>query len=86
MDRMRWMPHQPQGTLITVNIPEFVLHVTDGKNKVFDMPVVVGKEGHSTMMFNGDLNQVVFSPYWNVPPSIVKKEDSACYGKKPQLP
>jgi murein L,D-transpeptidase YcbB/YkuD len=74
MDRMRWMPHQPQGTLITVNIPEFVLHVTDGKNKVFDMPVVVGKEGHSTMMFNGDLNQIVFSPYWNVPPSIVRKE------------
>jgi murein L,D-transpeptidase YcbB/YkuD len=25
-------------------------------------------------MFNGDLNQVVFSPYWNVPPSIVKDE------------
>ncbi|MEO5562273.1 MAG: L,D-transpeptidase family protein [Chitinophagaceae bacterium] len=74
MDRMRWMPHQPQGTLITVNIPEFVLHVTDGKNKVFDMNVVVGKEGHTTMMFNGDLNQVVFSPYWNVPSSIVKKE------------
>jgi murein L,D-transpeptidase YcbB/YkuD len=83
MDRMRWMPHQPQGTLITVNIPEFVLHVTDGKNKVFDMPVVVGKEGHSTMMFNGDLNQVVFSPYWNVPPSIVKKEILPAIEKNP---
>jgi len=83
MDRMRWMPHQPQGTLITVNIPEFVLHVTDGKNKVFDMPVVVGKEGHSTMMFNGDLNQVVFSPYWNVPPSIVRKEILPAIEKNP---
>lgn len=83
MDRMRWMPHQPQGTLITVNIPEFVLHVTDGKNKVFDMPVVVGKEGHSTMMFNGDLNQVVFSPYWNVPPSIVRKEILPAMEKNP---
>jgi L,D-transpeptidase YcbB len=38
------------------------------------MNVVVGKEGHNTMMFNGDLNQIVFSPYWNVPPSIVKNE------------
>jgi L,D-transpeptidase YcbB len=75
MDRMRWMPqHVEDGTLITVNIPEFVLHVTKGKDKVFDMNVVVGKEGHTTMMFNGDLNQVVFSPYWNVPSSIVKKE------------
>jgi len=57
-----------------VNIPEFVLHVYDGKRKDFDMNVVVGKEGHNTTMFRGDLNQIVFSPYWNVPSSIVKKE------------
>jgi murein L,D-transpeptidase YcbB/YkuD len=38
------------------------------------MNVVVGKEGHNTMMFSGDLNQIVFSPYWNVPPSIVRNE------------
>jgi L,D-transpeptidase YcbB len=50
------------------------LHVYEGKQKAFDMDVVVGKEGHNTMMFNGDLNQVVFCPYWNVPSSIVKKE------------
>ena len=74
MERMRWMPSRPSGNLILVNIPEFVLHLYDGKNKVWDMNVVVGKEGHNTMMFTGDLNQVVFSPYWNVPPSIVKKE------------
>lgn len=74
MGRMRWMTIEPSGELIVVNIPEFVLHVYEGKNKAFDMNVVVGKEGHNTMMFNGDLNQVVFSPYWNVPPSIVRKE------------
>ena len=38
------------------------------------MVVVVGKEGHNTMMFTGDLNQVVFSPYWNVPDNIVSNE------------
>lgn len=74
MDRMRWMPQKPTGNLIIVNIPEFILHVMDGKNKVFDMVVVVGQVGHNTMMFNGDLNQIIFSPYWNVPPSIVKSE------------
>ena len=74
MERMRWMPSRPEGNLILVNIPEFVLHVYDGKKKDFDMAVVVGKEGHNTMMFRGDLNQIVFSPYWNVPSSIVKKE------------
>jgi L,D-transpeptidase YcbB len=74
MDRMRWMPSRPDGNLILVNIPEFMLHVWEGKQKAFDMVVVVGKEGHNTTMFTGNLNQVVFSPYWNVPPSIVQKE------------
>jgi L,D-transpeptidase YcbB len=83
MERMRWMPSRPSGDLILVNIPEFVLHVYDGKNKVFDINVVVGKEGHNTMMFTGDLNQVVFSPYWNVPPSIVRNEILPSLAKDP---
>jgi murein L,D-transpeptidase YcbB/YkuD len=74
LERMRWMPSQPEGRLILVNIPEFVLHVMENGKKVFDMKIVVGKEGHNTMMFTKTLNQVVFSPYWNVPPSIVKDE------------
>ena len=74
MGRMRWMPTEPDGRLIIVNIPEFALHVYENKKKAWDMDVVVGKEGHNTTMFSGDLNQVVFSPYWNVPPSIVQKE------------
>lgn len=83
MDRMRWVAHEPNGHLIVVNIPEFVMHVYEGKQKVFDIDVVVGKEGHNTMMFNGDLNQVVFSPYWNVPPSIVAKEILPAIEKNP---
>ncbi len=74
MGRMQWMINEPQGQMIVVNIPEFILHVKDGAKKLFDMNVVVGKDGHNTMMFTGDLNQVVFSPYWNVPSSIVRKE------------
>ncbi len=74
MGRMQWIINEPSGPMIVVNIPEFILHVKDGKTRIFDMNVVVGKEGHNTMMFTGDLNQVVFSPYWNIPPSIVKKE------------
>jgi murein L,D-transpeptidase YcbB/YkuD len=74
MNRMRWMPQEPDGRLIVVNIPEFILHVYDGKNQVFDMNVVVGKDGHNTTIFSDKLTTIVFSPYWNVPESIVKKE------------
>jgi L,D-transpeptidase YcbB len=74
MERMRWTPIHHEGNLMLVNIPEFILHIYEGKKEVITMPVVVGKESNNTMMFNGDLSTVVFSPYWNVPPSIVKNE------------
>jgi len=74
LERMRWMPAAENGSLIVVNIPEYTLHVTNGGDSVFSMPIVVGKQGHNTVMFSGSLSHVVFSPYWNVPPSIVENE------------
>ncbi|HEU5052279.1 MAG TPA: L,D-transpeptidase family protein [Hanamia sp.] len=74
MNRMRWLPTQPQGRLIVVNIPAFTLHVIEDGKTVFTMPVVVGKDGHNTTLFSDLMTTIVFSPYWNVPPSIVKKE------------
>lgn len=74
MERMRWQPAEPKGRMIVVNIPEFMLHVWDGKTREFAMEVIVGKEGNSTVMFSGSLEQIVFSPYWNVPESIVRNE------------
>ena len=83
MDRMRWLPVQPKGQLIIVNIPAFILHVKEGDKNVFDMDVVVGKGGHDTRIFTGNLNQVVFSPHWNVPKSIVEKEILPAIEKDP---
>jgi L,D-transpeptidase YcbB len=57
--------------------------VYDGDTALFDMPVVVGKVGNNTMMFNGDLNQVIFSPYWNVPASIIKSEILPAIARNP---
>lgn len=74
MSRTQWMIQQPKGKLITVNLPEFILHVSDNDQKIFEMAVVVGKEGSGTTLFTGNLNQVVFAPYWNIPESIIKKE------------
>ena len=83
MNRMRWMPQEPGGQLIVVNIPEFILHVYNGKNKVLDMNVVVGKEGHNTTIFSDKLTTIVFSPYWNVPASIVQKEIEPAMARDP---
>ena len=72
--RMQWMPKLSDDNFLSVNIPSYLLTVYENKQKVFDMPVAVGKEGTNTTMFTGNLDQVVFSPYWNVPASIVKNE------------
>ncbi|HUS00154.1 MAG TPA: L,D-transpeptidase family protein [Chitinophagaceae bacterium] len=74
LNRMQWMSSANDANYVTVNIPEFMLYAYENNAKVFEMPVVVGKEGTLTTMFNGNLNQVVFSPYWNIPASIVKNE------------
>jgi L,D-transpeptidase YcbB len=74
MERLRWLPPESNGNYIVVNIPEFRLHVFDSGKNVLDMRVIVGKTANSTVIFNGNLKYVVFSPYWNVPASIVKAE------------
>jgi len=74
MERIRWMPTQPTTDYLLVNIPEYTLHAYENGNYVFDMVVVVGSTQHNTVIFNGELKNVVFSPYWNVPSSILKKE------------
>ncbi len=38
------------------------------------MKVVVGKKDTPTPIFNDEMTQVVFAPYWNVPDSIAQKE------------
>jgi murein L,D-transpeptidase YcbB/YkuD len=74
INRMQWMATKQESNYITVNIPEFMLYAFENNAKVFEMPVVVGKEGAHTTMFNGNLDQIVFSPFWNIPASIVKNE------------
>lgn len=74
LERMRWLPEKSDSNRIVVNIPEFVLHVFENNKQVIQMKIVVGKEGTSTVIFNDNLKYIVFSPYWNVPRSIVRNE------------
>ncbi|TKK65438.1 hypothetical protein FC093_20230 [Ilyomonas limi] len=74
LERDRWMPAETDSSYIMVNIPEYKLHVYDGGKLQFSMNVIVGKAGTGTVIFTGKLKYIVFSPYWNVPKSIVEKE------------
>jgi murein L,D-transpeptidase YcbB/YkuD len=74
MERSRWLPVHLEGDYLAVNIPEFKLHVYHADSLLWSCEVVVGKTMHQTAIFYGEIKYVVFSPYWNVPPSIVRKE------------
>src|SRR5690606_8285631 len=73
----------PEGKLISVNIPEFLLRVRESDKLIHQMAVVVGKSRNNTTLFTGNLDQVVFSPYWNVPMSITKNEILPALEKDP---
>ncbi|WP_158799696.1 murein L,D-transpeptidase [Pedobacter sp. L105] len=74
LERMRWTPLIPDSKFILVNIPEYKLHVFESKKEVLNMGIVVGKAANQTVIFSKELKNIVFSPYWNIPPSIVRAE------------
>ena len=83
MERTRWMPVVLSHHYIIVNIPAFRLSAYDMDTLTLKMNVVVGKDVHKTVIFNGEIKYIVFSPYWNVPPSIMKSEILPAINKNP---
>jgi len=74
MERWRWLPRDLGERYIVVNIPEMRLDVFEGDGVPISMRVVVGKSDTPTPIFNDEMTYLVFSPYWNVPPSIAEGE------------
>ncbi len=74
MERSRWLPLNSLVDYVVVNIPEYKLHVYENNAHLWDMDVVVGRAANKTVLFSGNIKYVVFSPYWNVPSGILRKE------------
>lgn len=74
MERCRWLPVSLNTDYLAVNIPEFKLHVYHADSLLWSCNVVVGQKVHQTVIFYGEMQYVVFSPYWNLPESIVRNE------------
>lgn len=79
LERLRWLPLPPDGPLVVVNVAGFRLWALDRSGGTFApgpaMKVVVGKALCSrTPVFGEEMTHLVFRPYWNVPPSIARRE------------
>lgn len=76
LERWRWLPHEYPESPIVVNIPEFKLRAGDLPEKpTLFISVVVGKAMRTqTPVLEEDMKYIVFWPYWNAPPGIVRGE------------
>ena len=74
MERWRWLPRDLGPNHARVNIPEYRLDLWEGDNIAMTMRVVVGAVDNKTPIFADQMTHIVFSPYWNVPPSIASEE------------
>jgi murein L,D-transpeptidase YcbB/YkuD len=83
LERWRWMPDDLGARYIIVNIPSFHLEAHGAGQTALQMKVVVGKPDNKTPIFSGQMTTTVFSPYWNVPDSIVKGETAPAAASDP---
>ena len=74
LERWRWQGWTPSSRAILVNIPTFELHAYEQGDEVLTMRVVTGKGDSPTPVFAEEMQHVVFSPHWNVPPNILETE------------
>lgn len=84
MERCRWLPVALHKDYFVINIPEFRFHAYENDSLAWSMKVVVGKSIHQTAIFSGTMKYVVFAPYWNIPPGIMRNEILPALRRNPQ--
>ncbi len=80
LERLRWIPELEGERFIVVNIPTYHLWAWDSLNvegaPSIDMNVIVGRNTLDTQtpVFVEQMRYVIFRPYWNIPPGILRSE------------
>jgi murein L,D-transpeptidase YcbB/YkuD len=78
------MPDDLGARHFIVNIPFYHVTARENGKAVKDIRVVVGKPANKTPIFSAEMETVVFSPYWNIPDSIVEGETAPAMAKDPR--
>lgn len=74
LDRWRWLPRDLGPRYVLVNIPEYHMWLYEDNQLALEMSVIVGTTMNRTPIFSDRMEYLVFSPYWNIPYSIVRDE------------
>lgn len=74
MERRRWMADDLGEQYVFVNLADFELKVVRGGKTIYTALVVAGKPYFRTPMFSKKMTYMVVNPYWNIPPSIARRD------------
>ena len=74
LERWRWAPRDLGERYILINVPAYQMQVMEGDQPSLAMRVIVGEPENQTPLFSDLMTYVVFSPYWNIPPDILRNE------------
>ena len=90
LERWRWLPAQAPSRYVMVNIPAFRLEVFEddsaAQRPVLTLNVITGQADgrHETPVFTATMREVVFRPYWDVPPNIARTEVLPMVRRRPE--
>ncbi|HRM46279.1 MAG TPA: L,D-transpeptidase family protein [Flavobacterium sp.] len=76
MERCRWIDPKLTKTdeYIIINIPSYQFFFKKNGQNELESKVFVGKNMNKTVVLSSNIDKIVFSPYWNIPKSIIENE------------
>jgi murein L,D-transpeptidase YcbB/YkuD len=83
LERWRWEPDDFGARYFIVNIPSLHVAAVEDGNTVKSIRVIVGKPDKPTPVLSAMMTMVTFSPYWNIPDTIVAGETAPAVAKDP---
>lgn len=83
LERWRWLPRNPGGKYLVVNIPEYRLRLIENGKVISSHKVIVGQPGKPTPQFQTQVTGVILNPPWNVPQSIIAESVGSLVRKSP---
>ncbi|MCH8558613.1 MAG: L,D-transpeptidase family protein [Balneolia bacterium] len=74
LERWRWLKQDLGENHVLVNIANFSVEVVEQGETVMDMRAIVGRQYRQTPVFSSRMTYLVLSPYWHLPPGIVRND------------
>ncbi|GLK52406.1 L,D-transpeptidase family protein [Maricaulis virginensis] len=85
LERLRWQGGSPEGRLLRVNIPDFVLEAWSGGEVEQRHRLIVGRRSRPTPVFSAQLAYFILNPWWETPHSLAVRDELPAFRRDPDM-